>query len=404
LISHDRKGSEVNLIMGGTVNTAMQRSIKTDDGSYVLTRNLISILENRRRELLSRLETKRAKGLLDRLQRRIVQLAGVTEGPQKAKAIQQRYRDPPGDNAPGSNVFRYTASRRSATPPAPGRTAVVEKVSPKDALRDVEPTTEKPVMCVSDILMAEPQTTLSQQMSESIICFIAECQGGEPATKAAASSVFQVLSQSLDTVLGVRDGQEMERDGDFITFMNNAFVKVTYLIYSNSVRGGFGDPTGIAGVTYVAEVAVIDVSELEGSEIDFLLSQAFFPDSSKGDAFIKQIEMTTRLRMQLYESAAVSRLLRREDVPIDQLRELMMLMVETHRQTTQLFRTMPTVAPTRGHTAAKPIQSAAEAALDGGVDSGQDKPTLDVAWNRRKRRDKFTSEASTRALKILDVL
>jgi hypothetical protein len=419
--------------MGGSVASAMERCGAGDPHGTVLTRNLVSILENRRREFVARLECKHARGMIDTLQRRVVRLA-VTNARQKEQQSQQPSSAllhggggaVDADDA-GANVFRYKASRLQggATPPAPSSSAVVDRVSPRDALRDVEPVTEKAVMRVSDILMCTGEA-VSKQLSEATAAFIGFCQGGESATRAAASSVHAVLVQQLDTVLGVRDGQEMERDGEFICFMNNAFTKCSYAVYSNAVRGGFGQPLSICGCCYVAEISVLDVSDLESAEVDFLLSQSFFADSGESatkagdenkaensngyareEESVKQIELIMRMKMLLFESAAVSRLLRRERVPIDELRELMMLMVETQRSATSLFRAMPKVGSSRIALSKKPFrahESAAAAALSGGVEAGQDDGAVaaHTAWNRRREQRTVAGEkAASRALQMM---
>lgn len=122
-------------------------------------------------------------------------------------------------------------------------------------------------MQMSEIRVADssgPSTQLKNALGEFFEC----AQGGQKAKKAAVDGAQKLLSAGLDNLFGISQGQGMEKSGFVVFFMNHAFVRVDYFVYTYCAKGEkWGAEASESGACYVADLAVVPSDKLEPSEM-----------------------------------------------------------------------------------------------------------------------------------------
>ncbi len=193
------------------------------------------------------------------------------------------------------------------------------------------------VMRVSEIRIATDAGVVPQ-LKNAIGSFIKLAQGGEPAKKAAVEGAESLLTTGLDALFGVANGASMEKQGFVVMFLNYAFVRVDYFIYTYNIGAEkFGAQANTAGCCYLADLAVLKLEELKTSEIDFLISQSL----KSGDT-MERVKKLTALKLQLGQSAVLSRLLK--DAEADDLTAILnatKAYMKTQNEIAAIFKSMP---------------------------------------------------------------
>lgn len=155
-------------------------------------------------------------------------------------------------------------------------------------------------------------TGLDDEIQGAIHSFFKAAQGSidgddKSAKHAAVTGAENLLSGGIKALLGVRHGQSREQRNFVVLFMNNAFVRVDYWIYTYSMSAkAWGEEKHKSGSVYVTDLAVLDIGELRPSEIDFLLSQALSIGTD-------EISILEKMKIRLVESAVLSKMLQRSD-------------------------------------------------------------------------------------------
>jgi hypothetical protein len=109
-------------------------------------------------------------------------------------------------------------------------------------VKDVEVAGGRTIMRVSEIRVAT-KTAPDKQIMDGLNDFFAAAQQGvngedSKAKHAAIKGAHSLLSSGINALMGVQNGQSMQQEKFVILFMNNAFVRVDYKIYTYSVSGG----------------------------------------------------------------------------------------------------------------------------------------------------------------------
>lgn len=193
------------------------------------------------------------------------------------------------------------------------------------------------IMRVSEIRIAT-EAGVAPQIQNAIGSFIKLAQGGEKAKQAAVEGAESLICSGIDALFGVANGASMEKQGFVVMFLNYAFVRVDYYIYTYNVSAKkFGAQASEAGCCYLADLAVLKIEELKSSEIDFLISQ-----SLKTENPMERVKKLTALKMQLGQSAVLGRLLKNADAQdLTSILAATKAYMITQNEIAAIFKTMP---------------------------------------------------------------
>lgn len=108
-------------------------------------------------------------------------------------------------------------------------------------VKDIEVAGGGTIMRVSQIRVAT-STAPDQQILDGLNDFFSAAENGVEgengnAKHAAIKGAQKLLVSGINALMGVENGQSMEQDKFIILFLNNAFVRVDYRIYSYSISG-----------------------------------------------------------------------------------------------------------------------------------------------------------------------
>lgn len=180
-------------------------------------------------------------------------------------------------------------------------------------------------------------------IENAIGSFFEAAQGGDKAKNAAVQGAKSLLVTGLDALFGASSGQGLEKEGFVCLFLNYAFVRVDFFVYTYTVKGDYwGAEASQSGSCYVADIAVLNpIKDIRASEMDFLLGQSLssVPPAGVGDNEDPNSEfyIILKMKIQLVESAILSRLLDQDDLTLDQLREYTTELIKTQTLITQSF-------------------------------------------------------------------
>jgi len=198
------------------------------------------------------------------------------------------------------------------------------------------------VMRVSEIRVSTGNG-VNNEIKDAIGSFIKLAQGGEEAKDAAVEGAESLLCNGIDALFGVSKGTSMEKQGFMCMFLNFAFVRVDFYIYSYCVSGAqWGAKSSTSGSCYLADLAVLKLDSLSSSEIDFLISQ-----SLKSKDMSERVNTLTALKLQLTQSAVLSRLLRDKDgnADLEQVKEATEKYVQSQAEIKKIWKSMPPFIP-----------------------------------------------------------
>jgi hypothetical protein len=197
------------------------------------------------------------------------------------------------------------------------------------------------VMRVSELRVATDKG-VQDQMEEAINSFMSLAQGGNAPTKAAVEGATSMLQASLDALYGVSAGQSMEKQGFVVLFLNYAFVRVDYFVYSYCVSGTkWGAQDSVSGCCYLCDLAVLNLADLTSSEIDFLVTQSLKSDNTQ-----TQINYLTQIKIQMAQSAVLSRILQdKKTNNLDEITKATQAYVKNTQEMVKIFKNMPQFVP-----------------------------------------------------------
>lgn len=180
---------------------------------------------------------------------------------------------------------------------------------------DTEVNGGRSIMRTSQISIATTDAP-SLQMKQAIGAFFKTAQGGDNPKEAMVVGATQLISAGIDLLFGVSEGTGMEKKGFVVLFLNYAFVRVDYYIYTYCVKGTkWGVSEGVSGSCYVTNMSVLDPSELTTSEIDYLISQSITPSNDKDFKALLQV------KIMLSQSAALTRVLQDDKTDLAVIKE-----------------------------------------------------------------------------------
>ena len=149
---------------------------------------------------------------------------------------------------------------------------------------------------------------VDQEIMDGIGDFLSIATGADPA-KAAVKGVKKTLSAGVSALLGAQSGQSKSKRSFVCLFLGNAFVRIDYYLYSYSVSARkWGVEKGDAGFVYVADLAVLNHTDITPEEASYFISQSFDtadPDEAKliADMMIN-IALLQRLQATLTREGA----------------------------------------------------------------------------------------------------
>ena len=176
-----------------------------------------------------------------------------------------------------------------------------------------------------------------KQMKAAISSFIQVAQGGTKAKEAAVVGAEKMLSSGIDALFGVAEGCAMEKQGFAVMFLNYAFVRVDYYVYSYRVSAKkSGGQSGTAGFCYFADLAVLKLEEMNSSEIDFLISQSLAIEDTNN-----RINRLTEIKIQMAQSAVLSRILSDKGAKLEDIAKATQQYVSTAARIQKSFTALP---------------------------------------------------------------
>merc|ERR1712165_117970 len=202
--------------------------------------------------------------------------------------------------------------------------------------------------------MGQNQAGGDPRIEDGISSFLTAAQGGDTAKDAAVKGATSLLSAGLDALFGASSGAGMEKTGFVILFINFAFVRVDYFVYSYNASGSkWGAVANQSGSCYVADLAILQPNiDVMPHEVDFLLGQALsLPDEDGTD---EEFEAILKMKTQMVESAILSRLLDKDDLTLDELKSITTELVATQKEIETAFKSLSDFEPSSAAALATP--------------------------------------------------
>ena len=160
----------------------------------------------------------------------------------------------------------------------------------------------------------------SSQIKDAIGSFFEAAQGGNKGKQAMIKGTTSLVSAGIDALFGVSAGQGMEKKGFVVLFLNFAFVRVDYYVYSYCVSGEkMGAKTSVSGCVHVTDLCVLDPSTLTTSEIDYLIAQNVTIEPGEDIEAGDEMKVVMQIKIMLSMSAALSRIIKNEDTKFETL-------------------------------------------------------------------------------------
>eukprot|EP00727_Mastigamoeba_balamuthi_P008648 m51a1_g4405 hypothetical protein (400) ;mRNA; f:425170-426494 len=214
--------------------------------------------------------------------------------------------------------------------------------------RTTEVSGGRTIMRVSEVRVAS-STDVDKELTAGIDSFFAAAQAAvagddQSAKQAAVEGAKNVLTGGIRTLLGVSNGQSMTKKSFVVLFINNAFVRVDYYIYSYSVSATkWGVEADSSGVCYLADLAVLQMKDLHPEEIDFLTSQALQVAPGDFNTLIK-------VKVNLTQVAVLSRVLQRENLSYKEITEICKELAASQAAVAEAFAQLPSRSEVRARS------------------------------------------------------
>ena len=191
------------------------------------------------------------------------------------------------------------------------------------------------VMRVSDIRVST-SSDVSKNITGAISDFFEaatnDLDGDEQrAKKSAVRGAEKLVTGAITALFGKGSGKGSTKKSFVVLFLNNAFVRVDYYVYTYSASGTkWGAVANESGACYLADLAVLDITQLQPQEIDFLLSQALRIGPS-------ELEDLNRLKFALIQSSILGRQLSKDNVTFDELAKIANALAESTKIIDEAF-------------------------------------------------------------------
>mmetsp|Transcript_19450 Transcript_19450/g.45305 ORF Transcript_19450/g.45305 Transcript_19450/m.45305 type:complete len:284 (+) Transcript_19450:113-964(+) len=176
--------------------------------------------------------------------------------------------------------------------------------------------------------------------------FLSYAQGGDNAKQAAVDGTKALISSGLNALFGAGSATGFEKEGFVVIFLNYSFVRIDYFVYTYSIEGAkWGAVANRSGSCYVCDISVLDPTrkEVRASEIDYLLGQSLSVPTPKPGTPVNpdaEFYIILKMKIQLVESMILSRLLDKDDLTLDQLREYTIQLIKTQELIAQSFNSL----------------------------------------------------------------
>jgi len=149
---------------------------------------------------------------------------------------------------------------------------------------------------------------VDQEIMDGIADFLSMATGAEPA-QAAVAGVKKTLNAGVNALLGAQRGQSKSKRSFVCLFIGNAFVRIDYYMYSYSVSAKkWGVEKGEGGFCYVADLAVLNHTDITPEEASYFISQSFDSSDPNESKYIAEmmlnIALLQRLQMSLSQEGA----------------------------------------------------------------------------------------------------
>lgn len=163
-------------------------------------------------------------------------------------------------------------------------------------------------------LRVASQDSPNRQIKAAVGSFFEAAQGGNKGRQAMVTGCTQLVSAGIDAIFGVSKGQGMEKRGFMVLFMNFAFVRVDYFVYSYCVLGKkWGSESSVSGCVQVTDMAVLDPATLNAMEIDYLIAQNLtIENEAEGDRDA-QFNVLMQIKVMLATNAVLTRIIKSPD-------------------------------------------------------------------------------------------
>lgn len=190
-------------------------------------------------------------------------------------------------------------------------------------------------------------------IGDAISDFFQAAQGGDNAKTAAVKGAQGLLESGINALFGAGEGTGMEKRGFVVLFLNYAFVRIDFMVYTYSVKGTeWGAVANRSGSCYVADIAVLDpMKDIKASEIDYLLAQSFAVDTPAGadapEAGEKGSEWNAimKMKIQLVQSVILSRMLEKDNIALADIRDYTDELIATQAKIQEAFGSLEDYKP-----------------------------------------------------------
>ena len=215
---------------------------------------------------------------------------------------------------------------------------------------------------VSDVRV-QTKAGAAPGIGEAISDFLKCAQGGDVAKESAVKGAENLVKVGLDALFGAGEGVGNEKSGFVVLFMNYAFVRVDFFVYTYSISGDrWGAHANRSGSCYVADIAVLDSGkDVKASEIDYLLAQALGGISKEEDATGKsRAEFNTilKLKINLVQSAILSKMLAKDNLSLADIKAYTDDLVLTQKAVQTAFSELADYVPDSPYLAAADVPEA----------------------------------------------
>jgi len=215
-----------------------------------------------------------------------------------------------------------------------------------DGITNKEVGGGRTIMHMSEIRVADDSGP-AKQLVAGITNFFnaAESHAVDGDDTAAKSSAIEgaknLLIGGLDALFGVSSGQGMEKKSFVVLYLNNAFVRVDYAVYTYSVSAlAWGAEANTSGACYVADLSVLPMHTLLPDEIDFLISQALFVPNGAYNQLMK-------LKILLTEVSILGRMMVSDTITFDELGDIIKELEGLQDDIEEAFASLNASASTR---------------------------------------------------------
>ena len=190
------------------------------------------------------------------------------------------------------------------------------------AISDQEVNGGRSVVRQSEVRVSSSDAP-SKQIKDAIGSFFDAAQGGNKGRSAVVNGAAQLVSAGIDAIFGVSAGQGMEKRGFTVLFINFAFVRVDYYVYSYCVSGTkWVSKSSVAGSCHVTDLAVLDPATLNPNEIDYLIAQNITIEDD-GDDNSGQFESLMQIKVMLATNSVLNRIIKSPDTDFETLSKTM---------------------------------------------------------------------------------